>query len=59
MYDIDSAVEILEKTIDEYGDFPVVIPAIKFLSPNEKELTFTSRDIRKLKNYICGGTNND
>lgn len=59
MYDIDSAVEILEKTIDEYGDFPVVIPAIKFLSPNEKELTFTSRDIRKLKGYIIGGMNDD
>lgn len=54
-YDVDSAFEILEKTLTEYGDFPVVIPAIKFISPVEKELTFTRGDIQKLKDYICGG----
>lgn len=55
MCDVDSAFEILEKTLTEYGDFPVVIPAIKFISPVEKELTFTRGDIQKLKDYICGG----
>lgn len=59
LYDLDSVFEILEKTVDEYGDFPLVIPAIKFVSPNEKELTFTSRDIRKLKSYISGSVNDD
>ena len=53
--DVDSAFEILEKTLTEYGDFPVVIPAIKFISSVEKELTFTRQDIKKLKDYICGG----
>lgn len=52
MYDIDLLEQVITKTIDEYGDFPVVIPAIKFISPNEKELRFTSEDVRKLKGYI-------
>lgn len=55
MYDIDSAVDVIEKTMNEYGDFPVTIPAIKFISPVEKQLTFTVNDIRKLKEYIVGG----
>lgn len=54
-YDIEEITEILEKTLNEYGDFPVKIPAIKFISPTEKELSFSSSDIRKLKSYIEGG----
>lgn len=52
MYDIDGLIEVIGKTMDEYGDFPVKIPAIKFISPSEKELTFGAVDIRKLKDYI-------
>ena len=55
MCDIDSAIDVIEKTMNEYGDFPVTIPAIKFISPVEKQLTFTVNDIRKLKEYIVGG----
>lgn len=55
MYDIDSAIDVIEKTMNEYGDFPVTIPVIKFISPVEKQLTFTVNDIRKLKEYIVGG----
>lgn len=54
-YDIDIVVEILKKTMDEYEDFPVKIPAIKFISPTEKELSFSSRDVQRLKDYIIGG----
>lgn len=54
-YDIDKISDALEKTLDEYGDFPVTIPAIKFISPTEKTLNFSSRDIRSLKDYIVGG----
>ena len=52
MYDIDLLEEVVTKTIDEYGDFPITIPAIKFISPTEKELRFTSDDVRKLKSCI-------
>lgn len=54
-YDLDNIFEILEKTITEYGDFPVTIPPIKFISSSEKQLTFTSSDIHRLKTYISGG----
>ena len=54
MYDIDLLESVLCRTMDEYGDFPIVIPAIKFISPTEKELRFNSDDVRKLRNYIMG-----
>lgn len=54
-YDIETAFDAVEKTLNEYGDFPVTIPAIKFISPTEKTLTFSVSDIKKLKNYIVGG----
>lgn len=54
MYDIDLLEQIAVRTIDEYGDFPITIPPIKFISPTEKELRFTSEDVRKLKQYIEG-----
>lgn len=56
MYDIDGVIEIIEKTMNEYGDFPVKIPAIKFVSPSEKELTFAVSDVKKLREYIIGVT---
>jgi hypothetical protein len=54
MYDMDLLENVLCKTLDEYGDFPVIIPAIKFISPSEKELRFNSDDVRKLRNYVMG-----
>ena len=54
MFDIDLLESVLCKTLDEYGEFPVVIPAIKFISPTEKELRFNSEDVRRLRNYIMG-----
>lgn len=54
VYDIDLLDQVLIKTIEEYGDFPITIPAIKFISPTEKEMRFTADDVRKLKNYIVG-----
>lgn len=54
-YDLDDAFKIIEKTMTEYGEFPVTIPAIKFISPEPKELKFTAADVRKLKDYIYGG----
>lgn len=55
-YDIGEITEVIEKTLAQYGDFPVKIPAIKFISPTEKELSFSTSDIRKLREYIEGTT---
>ena len=54
-FDIEIAFDAAEKTLAEYGDFPVTIPAIKFVSPTEKTLTFSVADIQNLKKYIVGG----
>ena len=54
-YDIEKIIDTLEKTLGEYGDFPITIPAIKFISPTEKILNFSRQDIKTLKNYIIGG----
>lgn len=54
-YDVENFGEVLEKTLEQYGDFPVKIPGIKFISPEEKELSFSASDIKKLKSYITGG----
>lgn len=54
MYDIELFESVICRTTDEYGEFVITIPPIKFLSPEQKELRFNSDDIRKLKNYIMG-----
>lgn len=53
-YDIGEIIEVIENTLAQYGDFPIKIPPIKFISPTEKELSFSTSDIRKLKDYIEG-----
>lgn len=55
-YDIGEITEVIEKTLAEYGDFPVKISPIKFISPTEKELSFSTSDIRKLREYVEGAT---
>lgn len=52
LYDIDLLEQIITKSIDEYGDFTITIPAIRFISPTDKEMRFTSEDVRKVKSYI-------
>lgn len=54
-YNIEKITDALEKTLGEYGDFPVTIPVIKFISPTEKTLNFSRQDIKTLKDYIVGG----
>ena len=59
MYDIELLEMVLCKTMDEFGDFPIVIPepknpALKLMFPAEKELRFSSDDVRRLKSYIMG-----
>ena len=51
-YDIGEISEVIEKTLAQYGDFPVTIPAIKFISPTEKTLNFSTFDVRKLREFI-------
>lgn len=52
IYDLDIIEAVLTRTMDEYGDLPVKIPGIPFISPAEKEFRFSAEDIRKLRGYI-------
>lgn len=56
-YDIDDIFAIIETTLNEYGDFPIIIPKIKFITPCDKELRFSANDIKRLKTYIGGNSN--
>lgn len=51
-YDIDLLYNIAKDSISKCGYFPVKIPVISFISPNEKELKFSAADIDRLKSYI-------
>lgn len=55
-YDIGEITEAIENALAQYGDFPITIPAIKFISPTEKTLNFSASDIRRLREYIEGAT---
>lgn len=55
-YDIGEITEAIENTLAQYGDFPVTIPAIRFISPTEKSLNFSAFDVRRLREYIEGTT---
>jgi len=54
-YDLDNLFSVLQEVITKYGDFPLTIPPVKFISPNEKVLRFSMDDVSKLKSYINGG----
>ena len=54
MYDLDTIEMVLTRTLEEYGDLPIVIPGIPFVSPDKKELRFSAEDIRRMKGYIMG-----
>jgi hypothetical protein len=51
-YEIGSVIQAIKTSIGKYGPFSITIPAVKFISPVEKTLTFTVGDIDKLISYI-------
>ena len=52
MYEIDDIFEYVEESIHEFGPFPVIIPSIPLISPDEKTLSFNSEDIQQMKRKI-------
>lgn len=53
-YDLDLLKKAATAAIDKYGKLEITIPGIKFISPHDKVLNFTSEDIRKLVDRIEG-----
>lgn len=51
-YEIEETFNRFADAIKRYGYFPVVIPPIKWISPNEKTFSFTESDIAEIKKRI-------
>ncbi len=51
-FDIDSMADMISESVRKYSYFPVVLPAVPFVSPREKELKFGPDDVDRLKRYI-------
>ena len=51
-FDIELLIDSLQTAIDECGDLKLTFPAIRFISPQEKVITFKSRDLADLKQVL-------
>lgn len=53
-YDIDKMEQALRRAMEDTGGIDIVIPGIKWISPEEKVLRFTAADVTALRGYIGG-----
>lgn len=51
-YDISKLMTALKNTLNRCSVLPVKIPAIPFLSPEEKEIKFTISDLERIEQYL-------
>ena len=51
-YDISGLAEAMSKSIDQYGSFPVNIPAIPLISPTEITLKLSADDVDAMRKRI-------
>lgn len=51
-YDIGSLADAMRKSIEQYGSFPVQIPAIPLISPTELTLKLTAEDVAAMRSRI-------
>lgn len=55
-YDLSGLVDAVEKSIREFGSFPLKVPAIPLISPNEFTLSLTAEDVAAMRRRIEGET---
>lgn len=55
-YDLSGLVDAVEKSIREFGSFPLKVPAIPLISPNEFTLSLTADDVAAMRRRIEGET---
>lgn len=53
-YDITGVADAMKKAVDQYGSFPVNIPAIPLVSPHEITLRLDANDIDSIRRRIEG-----
>lgn len=51
-FEIEMLIDALRQAVNECGELVLKIPPIKFVSPEEKTLSFNAADISKLKQYF-------
>ena len=51
-YDVSGLADAMRKSIEQYGSFPVQIPAIPFVSPDQITLKLTAEDVAAMKSRI-------
>lgn len=53
-YDLSGLVDAVEKSIREFGSFPVKVPAVPLISPAEFTLSLTAEDVAAMRRRIEG-----
>ena len=53
-YDIDGLFDAMRDAIEQYGAFPVNVPAIPLLSPHEITLNLDANDVEAMRRRIEG-----
>lgn len=53
-YDLSGLVDAMAKSIQEYGSFPIKVPAIPLISPAEFTLSLTAEDVAAMRRRIEG-----
>ena len=52
VFDIESLIDAVRQAVNECGELTIKIPPVRFISPQEKTLTFKASDISNLKQYL-------
>ena len=55
-YDLSGLVDAMEKSIREFGSFPIKVPPIPLISPAEFTLSLTAEDVAAMRRRIEGET---
>ena len=52
VFEVESIIDAARQAVNECGELTVKIPPVRFISPEEKVLSFGAGDISKLKQYL-------
>lgn len=56
-FEVESLIDAVRQAVNECGELTVKIPPVRFISPEEKTLSFNAADISKLKQYLTNAIN--